>query len=297
MRAVREFKVRIEIPVDKLFIKNDNRDREIVEELYLKKCFRNSYIHNILDVQSCSTVEIPIYNTRGKGTKTVNIIAECDTYPMGKILVGCRLKPKKSEVSSINMVKDHIDIFTNANSFLVPFNERHMVNVMVKVAEYASFSKRVVVGGAFYLYPGNSKTFIITDNLKEESKSAILQRVKDNEDLLKEVSDNKNYKFFYNLVYPYKIIKEVGEPITNLLNKDTMNLVVDKPNTIHCVSNKFSYSSSDIQTKITADKFIDYILSTQFEHIMMVKNMIEVYKIDDENNSLLWKLYADKKSD
>ena len=299
MKSVREFRVRIQIPADKLYSGNNEREREIVEGYYLKKCFRNSYVTKILECTPCSETEIPLYNTRGKGTRTVKIVAECESYPTGKVLVGCRLQPKKTNISTINLVKDHIDIIIRSDANLVPFSEKHMVNILVAQAEYASFRQKVIVAGKLYLYPDDSQTFKIMDELKGDEKQQLIQKLQSNEALLKEISGHKNYKFFYNLVYPYNNFKNEGESVEVLLDdkKPLSGLIVNRPKSVHCMSSNFTYSGSKHYANIMASKFIEYILSTQLEHITMVKNMIDIYAADDKNNELLWKLYKQHKSD
>lgn len=314
MKVIKVVETRVDIDdINDMFCSDYNSNiLKKLKTLYTKKCFKSIFILDILRIVNRSALHCKNKVLDGGTYIDVSFEVSGIVYEKGEIIHNCKIiqinnngtMHAKSEYASINI--------KNVEGLAV-IKESDEIPVIVHMVRCNIFEEEIsVLAIPFIPIIQPSIIYKITGaNIKDKKENLfdMAQLTKLESNLVSIKKSNKNvYKFFIELIYPYKSTKTLNEfksteiTLENLYNLQQDTLVYNPEayldNNTFVILNETAKNkliNSDT-TMVEIDKQ-DYILHLLNAYSKRLKTLLEFIQIYDsiekiKSKSHIWSLYA-----
>ena len=283
-----------------------------LEEKYKNKCFQSMLITEIIRINERSHVVMSRSQLNGCASIDVNYQAKGIILQQGEILHGCEI----IEIFENGIMARHknavvkIDITQN-NQVSKILKKEQIIPIIVNQVKYTTNSAQISVMGIVYMPQVTIDVFYkITSGITMEETEKIGQILDEiNMDEKSLDTNAKSFKFFQDLMYPYKTMQKFDKIPNYISNKfsavpfelkDIINIkdgVVAYPSIDARQNRRFLWSSQEIVTdelivETPLYPIISSILIQYKMYIMALTGFISTYSNPNDIQSLMtyWKI-------
>ncbi len=310
-----------------LFISTDIYSADIdtmlvnkLEQRYVGKCFASMYITSIIGILRRSSVNLVNDRLDGAAYVDVNFEAEGVILINGEILHNCNIIEKHTNAITAEHEYASIKLRKSADSRVYDVLSPNIrIPIIIEAVSYILNQKTISVLAYPYIPTSEPNDYYYVTSVLNpsdvEKLSFIYSKIEEEEKLHTAISDQKEYTFFKELMYPFKsqqkfdqvpIVKQLGlqkKSITmeNLISMEPGYVVY--PNEEHFLT-KFLYHSGKVMDEnkniIMSDPFAVYagILNKYLFNLHALRGFVETYPTlnDIKKMSSYWKIcYSAKK--
>lgn len=280
----------------------------ILKKLYVNRCFKSIYILDIIRIVSRSGLHCKNKTLDGGTYIDISFEVSGICYEKGEIIHGCKIINISNDGSMIAKSNyASIKIENPDNLVLVEVDDE--IPVIVRMSRYNIYEEEVSIM-AIPLMPMVKPSIIykIIDNVDNDTNLFDYKELTKLENTLKDIKKNNKlvYKFFTELLYPYKSIKglqaikgtEINMTNLNKLEADDMLYTPESyldDNTFILVNkNKEILKKNDTTTLEISKK--DYTLSALSVYSVRLNTLLEFLQTYDtiakiKEKTQVWKLY------
>ena len=298
--------------IDNVYEKNiDEIIIDLLKGEYENRCYQNCYIYKIDELIKRSVVDCD--------TKRVSVEFSAKVYEIDKydIIFGNEIQKITNDFVLCKGYNYSCIIKNMKNVFTDKFKLYQKIPIVVAKVNYPMFKPEFTVNGAAFvpILKNSHEIYYKVDKILKEDKDKILEIYKEYLDFeLEYMEENKNekyYKYFIDLLYPFrdkKLKLEFKKDKSNLLEMKAHGIVTRLnifdlyDHEIMEVKNSKSVSSylGDISNPIEIDPFSLYSewVKDYAKHLSYIRQLHEHYGYDDNtfsSNEEVYNLYNDNK--
>lgn len=197
-----EIAITVDDPIG--FMSREQNLIEYIKREYEEKCYKSTYIINIIEIIRQSDCTISQINMDASGNINVSFIAECLVYESGEIVTGCKITTIRRDIGKIYCSGPKCIAAIKIHKLAESYTVGQEIAIIVEDTMYTPYQDTIVVIANPFLYTLLPKGMIfktigtIEDKEKIASLSSELQ-------ILKETAKEKpRYDYFNKLLEPYK---------------------------------------------------------------------------------------------
>lgn len=284
---------------------------EILKKEYENKCFQNNYIYRITELIKRSVIDCD--------TKRVSVEFSAKVFKIDRydIIFGNEIQKINNDFVLCKGNNYSAIIKNMKNVFTEKFKLYQKIPIIVAKVNYPMFKPEFTINGAAFvpILKNSNEIYYNINKLSKEDKELILNNVKDYLEMeLEYMEENKNdkyYKYFVELLYPFrdkKLKNEFKKERVNLLDMNAHGLVarlnifdVYDHEIIEVKKNKsiekyLGASSNPIE--IDAFSLYTEWINDYIKYLSYIRQLHENYGIDDktfDDNKEVYNLYNENK--
>lgn len=288
---------------------------QILKDKYVNHCYQSIYILDILRIvrrhdQLCKSKVLDGYTYIDISFEVLGLI-----YEKGEVIHNCKIIQITNN-GTMHAKSEYASIYIkNTESFGI-FKEMDEIPVIVNMAQYNIMDTEVSISAVPFIPIINMPTIYKIIDTSADSEYIVpsfnYDDIKQLEKAICKISSSKQkvFKFFRDLIYPYKTHKTVSygkkhiidsiNSLSNLKNNDLLYspisyiddntyLIIDESNI-----GKITSEYPDIVTlNINKDDYILHVLTAYKNRLLQFIDFLQVYdtieKIQDKSS--IWKIY------
>lgn len=285
---------------------------DILKNEYEGKCFQDCYIHKIIELIKRSVVDCD--------SKSVSVEFKANIFRIDKYDIVFQNEIQKIDTDYILCKSNYFTSITKnmKNVFTENFKLYQKIPIIVAKVNYPTFKTEFTVNGAAFIpiLKNSSETYYNINKLSADEKKCIYDEFGSHLNLeLEYLEENKNdkyYKYFVDLLYPFrdkKLKTEFKKEKSDLLKMEASGIVarlnifdvfnheiIEVKNTNKNISKYLGDLSSPIEIdaySLYSEWFVEYI-----KYMSTIRQLHENYGCDDKifnDNTAIYNLYIEHK--
>ncbi len=266
--------------------------KQKLKEKYVNKNFMSCHILDITKIIDVSTKRM---NRTLEGGCSLSVYFEVKAlqFSRGDILHGCEVVAisskteliAKTEFAGIKIICLDTGIYKVGDKIPVILGS---INYDVGQPEISATASQFSP-----TFP-ETQVFEITEPLtKSTANKYLLDQIHDFETKSMTSDEQKRYKFFDALIFPYKKEKKLSSVKKfDKIGELKKGSIVSFPNELSKSKKCFVLSNEDPTTSISADAFYATILIQYLKHLQALHGFVDAYNFQDiKKHTLMWKTY------
>lgn len=290
----------------------NNTIMELLKNEYEEKCYQDCFIYKIVDIIKRSVIDCD--------SKRISVEFKAKVFKIDKYDILFQNEIQKVNNEYVLCKSNYFTSITKnmKNVFTDQFKLYQKIPIIVAKVNYPTFKSEFTVNGAAFIpiLKNSSEIYYNIKKITNEEKQCILdeygQHLNDELEYMNENKDDKYYKYFVDLLYPFrdkKLKSEFKKEKTDLLKMEAYG-VVAKLNIFdtfdHQIieikkSNKnISKYLGDLASPIEIDAkslYTEWIIE-YIKYLSTIRQLHENYGCDEQSfndNSAIFNLYIEHK--
>lgn len=317
MKVTKILETRIDIfNINDIYCADYNKNIiNILKEKYVKKCFKAIYILDVLRIVHRSSLHCKNKVLDGSTYIDVSFEVYGIVYEKGEVIHDCKIISINAINGTMHAKSEHASILIKNIKGIIVFKETDVIPVIVNMARYTIFESEISLSAIPFIpilaKPTMFKITSVESDIKKQVSEIIdfkkLDALEKKIDLIKK-SNKAVYKFFHDLVYPYKALQKVSGTVYNIDLESLLMLKIDSvyyKADCHLDDNTYlKLTSADIiklETKyattamleIDAKDYIIHLFDDKTKRLNILLDLLELYDSSAKikSKSPVWSLY------
>ncbi|MHB2027934.1 MAG: RPB7/RPC8 family DNA-directed RNA polymerase subunit [Acidimicrobiales bacterium] len=271
----------------------------LLNKKFINKCFKSCLIIKILDVMDIS--ECRIIQSIGGNKCSINVRFKCEgiVYGINEVINGCNV----IEISKQNIIiasTQYADIIVDADVMLSSITVGQKISVMVGMVRYYVETHKISVSAKLHVLPTDNIIYEITEEKKPDTSKIyeLDKKIRNIKEIIAAPNVKTTYAFFDNLLYPFSKRTELKKKnAIDINNLDELFKIKSKYVFIdqHDITKVIPADNADNAAclNFSLENCILAILQNYYEHILNIKEMMDIYNTPEilTSHKNLWQIY------